>query len=147
MPRPEVPDTTVFVRLAHGNANLEAFVGRVATGNVWISSIVLAELHAGSRSAEEARLLRRFASVVRRRLIAPSAEDWMLAGQLMARRIRLHGALRPRDHFNDLLILITAARLRGTVTTANLRHFEGWLPLLRASRLDVHVGGDPAVSA
>ena len=144
MARPELPDTTVFIRLAHAGAGLGAFLLRMRNGGVWLSSVVLAELYAGTRSTEEARLLDRFETLMRGavRLSTPSSEDWALAGRLMARRIRLHGALNPRDHLNDLLILISAARLGGTVSTANVHHFEAWLPLARASRLDVRVRRD-----
>lgn len=144
MARPELPDTTVFIRLARAGTGLGAFLPRMRNGGVWLSSVVLAELYAGTRSTEEARLLDRFATMMREaaRLSTPSSEDWALAGRLMARRIRLRGAIKPRDHLNDLLILISAGRLGGTVSTANVHDFEAWLPLARASRLDVRVRRD-----
>ena len=58
---------------------------------------------------------------------------------MIARRIRLQGGLRPRDHLADVLILISAARLKGVVVTANLRHFEEWARLATAAGLDVTV--------
>jgi hypothetical protein len=57
----------------------------------------------------------------------------------MARRVRLHGAVRPRDHLADVLIVVSAARLAGEILTANRRHFEPWTALARRSGLDVTV--------
>jgi predicted nucleic acid-binding protein len=146
MARPEVPDTTVFIRLTHNGASLRDFLRRVAGGNVWLSSVVVGELLAGTRSADEAQLVGRLASTMAgaERLITPTPEDWALAGRLMARRIRLHGALRPRDHFNDLLIVVSAAALKGVVTTANVAQLEAWASLARRANLDVFVQEEPA---
>lgn len=111
------------------------------SGQVWLSSVVLAELYAGTRSPGDRVLLDRIAGAMRRidRLLVPDERDWVRAGRLMARRIRLHGDLRPRDHLADVLILISAARMRGVVVTANLRHFEPWRRLAVAAGLDVAV--------
>ena len=144
MARPEIPDTTVFVRLARAGASLGGFLLRVRSGDTWLSSVVLTELYAGTRTQDESRILDRFADRMNAagRVAVPSLSDWALAGRLLARRMRLQGALEPRDHLNDLLILLSAARLDGTVSTANVHHFEAWLPLLRASRLNVRVRRD-----
>ncbi len=73
------------------------------------------------------------------RLLVPTSGEWARAGRLMARYVRLRGPIRPRDHLADLLILVSAARLKGQVLTANLRHFETWAKLATAARLDVTV--------
>ena len=141
MPRPEVPDTGVFIRLAHTGAGATSFLDRFAGGDVFLSAVVLAEFLAGTRSAEDAQIMNNVARVAERtgKLLTPSADDWQLAGRLLARRVRAHGLLRPRDHLNDLLILVSAARVRGVVTTANVQHFATWLPFVRRARLDVLV--------
>jgi len=72
-------------------------------------------------------------------LLTPSHDEWAQAGRLMARRIRLQGDLRPRDHLADLLILLCAARLNGAVVTANVRHFEAWATLAVRAGSDVTV--------
>jgi hypothetical protein len=69
----------------------------------------------------------------------PSIEDWARAGQLIARRVRLHGSLRPRDHLADVLIVASAGRIGGDVVTSNRVHFEIWADLARRSGLDVVV--------
>ena len=139
MPRPLVPDSTVFVRaIQTGN---RSFLFRILRGEVWLSSVVVCELLSGTRSQAERddlRLLVRDAAVADR-LLVPSLEDWQLAGTLIARRARLMGAVRPWDHLGDVLILICAARIRGEVATANLRHFNAWADLARRAGLDVTV--------
>jgi hypothetical protein len=62
-----------------------------------------------------------------------------LAARLIARRIRLHGSLQPRDHLADVLVLVSAARLHGEVVTTNQGHFRAWARLARAAGLDVTV--------
>ena len=86
-------------------------------------------------------ILDRVATAMRRadRFLTPDDGDWIRAGQMIARQVRLHGAMRPRDHLADVLILLSAARLRGVVITANLRHFEAWRRLALAAGLDVMV--------
>jgi hypothetical protein len=71
------------------------------------------------------------------RLLVPTFEDWSAAGTLMARRVRLEGAIRPRDHLGDVLIVVSAARLGGEIQTANRQHFAAWIRLARRAGLDV----------
>jgi hypothetical protein len=40
---------------------------------------------------------------------------------------------------NGILIVVLAARLRGTVVTLNRRHFEHWAAIARGRDLDVTV--------
>jgi predicted nucleic acid-binding protein len=126
-----------------------AFLSSLQSGQVWLSSVVLAELYAGTRSPDDGLILDRIAVAMRGRdrLLTPDDEDWIRAGRLIARQIRLHGTLRPRDHLADVLILISAARLGGVVVTANLRHFEAWRRLAVAAGLDVMVRSSEASNA
>ena len=139
MVRPLVADTAAFVQAIRGAH--QPFFDAVLRGQIWLSAVVACELYAGTRSAEEARLLDRLVrgATVRERMLVPSAEDWAAAGQLLARRARLWGALRPRDHLADVLIVVSAARVIGEIVTANRTHFEAWADLARRSGLDVIV--------
>src|SRR5690349_21043529 len=98
-------------------------------------------MYAGTRSRSDSLLLDRFIATMRRfdRILTPTAEEWRIAGRLLARRVRLSGPLRPRDHLADVLILVSAARLGGTVITMNVRHFQMWAALATAAGLDVTV--------
>lgn len=73
------------------------------------------------------------------RLLTPDEDDWVLAGRLINRHVRTIGDIRPRDHLADVLILVSAAGIQGTVRTANVRHFQTWRRLAVASGLDVTV--------
>ena len=140
-----MPDTTGFVhaiRQAH-----QPFLDAVLRGQVWLSAVVACELYAGTRSAEEGRLLDRLlhGAAARDRLLVPSVEDWSAAGRLLARRVRLSGTLRPRDHLADVLMVVSAARVGGEILTANRAHFETWANLARRSGMNVTVGrGEPS---
>jgi len=118
-----------------------AFQQAVASGRVWLSAVVVAELYAGTRSREDGLLVDRIVAAMRRveRLLTPTVSDWARAGRLMARRVRLHGEVRPRDHLADVLIVLSSARLQGFVVTANVRHIGAWVDLARAAGLDVAV--------
>jgi hypothetical protein len=61
----------------------------------------------------------------------------MRAGTLVARRVRLAGALLPRDHLADVLIIVSAARVGGEIQTANRQYFQAWVRLARRAGLDV----------
>ena len=103
--------------------------------------MTVAELYAGTRSIEEARVLDRLVDTFARaeRLLTPTAEEWRQAGQLIARFIRLYGAVDPRDHVADVLIVLLAARLSGTVLTANQQHFPRWVALAQQTGRQVTV--------
>ncbi len=145
MARPIVPDTTAFVdaiRQAH-----QPFFDAVLRGQVWLSVVVACELYAGTRSSNEARLLDRLVhgASARERLLVPGAGDWSAAGRLIARRVRLSGTLRPRDHLSDVLIVVSAARIGGEILTANRAHFEAWARLARRGGMNVTVRrGEPS---
>lgn len=113
----------------------------IQSGQVWISSVVLAELYVGTHSRDDQLILDRIILAARRmeRLLTPDESDWIRAGRLISRRARLHGSVLPRDHLADVLILVSTARLQGIVVTANLRHFEMWRRLAVAGGLDVMV--------
>lgn len=141
MARDEVPDTGILIQAIRNAAARPAFLHTVASGRRWLSSVAVAELYAGTRSHDDALVVDRIVAAMQRveRVLTPTAREWERAGQLIARYVRLHGAVRPRDHLADVLILVSAARLGGAVVTAYVRHFEIWAQLASAAGLDVTV--------
>lgn len=141
MARPEVPDTSVLIQVIRDPETWPAFHHALATGRIWLSSVVVAELYAGTRSREDALFVEQITAAMQRveHLLIPTLDEWAQAGRLIARRIRLSGALRPWDHLADVLILVSAARLHGAVVTANVRHFGSWARLASRAGLDVIV--------
>lgn len=141
MARPVVLDTTVMIEALRHPEHLPALTRAFRLRRIWLTSVTVAELYAGTRSVRDARALDRMVDVFARgqRLLTPDQEDWQRAGQLIARFIRRYGAVSPRDHLADVLIVILAARLHGTVVTANRRHFERWADFASQTRHDVTV--------
>jgi predicted nucleic acid-binding protein len=139
--RPEIHDTSAFLEAVRRPRRWPGLHRSLQSGQVWLSSVVAAELYAGTRSPEDALLVERIVAAMERveRILTPTTTEWARAGRLMARRVRLQGSLRPRDHLADVLIVVSAARLGGAIITANLRHFEAWAQLATASGLDVVV--------
>ncbi|TAK33324.1 MAG: type II toxin-antitoxin system VapC family toxin [Chloroflexota bacterium] len=141
MARAQIPDTSVLIQVFRDPDMWPSFQQSLASGRVWLSSVVVAELYAGTRSREDARLLDRIVGAMSRveRVLTPTGSDWARAGRLIARYTRLHGELKPRDHLADVLILVSAARLGGVVLTTNVRHFGMWADLAQKAGLTVGV--------
>jgi predicted nucleic acid-binding protein len=137
MARPLVPDTTALIGAIRDSRS--SLLEAIFRGQVWLPSVVACELYAGTRSQEERRLLDRLVRGAARgqRLLVPTSGEWTQAGTLIARRIRLEGLLRPRDHLADVLIVVSAARVAGDIVTDNRRHFQAWTALARRAGLDV----------
>ena len=148
MARPVVFDTTEFIQLLRYPDRIQEFVRTFQRQRVWLTAVTTAELYAGSRSVRDARNIDRVVAAFSRvdHLLTPTSDDWRQAGQLIARSIRLYGSVEPRDHLADVLIVVIAARLSGTVVTANLGHFERWGRLARQAGLDVTVTPSGAYS-
>jgi predicted nucleic acid-binding protein len=115
----------------------ERFAGAVdaliGDGRVWLHSVVLLELYAGTATVEEKRDVDAIRSAAQSlgRLFHPSEADFCLAGQLLSTYARRYGRVRPRDHSHDLLIAIGAARTGSLLLTANLNDMSRWAKLLR----------------
>lgn len=148
MARPVVLDTTEFIETLRHPDRVPALTRAYRFRRLWLTSVTVAELYAGARSAREARVLDRIVDTFARadHLVTPTPDEWKYSGQLIARCIRRYGAIEPRDHLADVLIVVIAARLRGTVVTANLVHFERWVRLARQASLDVTVTPSDAFS-
>ena len=139
--RLRVPDTTVFIDLIRQPGKLAGFLDTVEKGQIFLSAVVAAELYAGTRSRAEALLVDEIVDsfVGIERLLTPTWGEWAIAGRLIGRRARLYGDLRLRDHLADILIVVSAARIKGEVASANQEHMWTWIQLARRSGFDVTV--------
>ena len=93
---------------------------------VWLSSVVLHELYAGTSSGDQRaveRLERDFQGA--RRILTPNLSDWVQAGRVIAQlTVKHHIEKIGRSRLtNDTLIAISARRLGITVFTVNQRDF------------------------
>ena len=141
MARQEIPDTTVLIKVSRDPRTWPEFERWLSTGRVWLSSIVAAEVFAGAILPDDVK----FAELMYRaaekngRLLVPTAEEHKRAGHIIRRYLQRFGRLGPKDHLSDVLILVSAARLKGTVVTSNQKHFEKWAKIDAESGLDVTV--------
>jgi len=135
--RPVVFDTSVYIPYLRREAYRDLVESQTRRARNRLSSVVLYELFAGTRSSTDKRLLadlnRSFAS--RGYLVTPEHVEWVLAGQLLNEYGRRQGLLTPSRHLADILILISALRVGAVVVTENLRNFSVWLRLLRRRRV------------
>jgi predicted nucleic acid-binding protein len=93
---------------------------------LWLSSVVLEELYAGSPPAGQAaveKLERDFERA--KRILVPSVSDWAAAGKVLAKIGRKYGyeQIGKTRLTNDALIAMSAARAGITIYTANPRDF------------------------
>ncbi|MHB0871315.1 MAG: type II toxin-antitoxin system VapC family toxin [Chloroflexota bacterium] len=143
MARKEVHDTSVLIQVIRDPDTYgRPFSQSLSSGRAWLSSVVVAELYAGTRSQEDAQAIDRIVATMKRakRLLVPTHDDWACAARIIARCIRQQGSMVPRDHLADVLIAVSTGRqLGGTVVTANTKHFELWVEYCRAAGLDVIV--------
>ena len=134
-------DTSIYIPYLRGEAYTALIEGAVRTGQIRLSSVVLAELYAGTRSAQDKRdldvALRAYQSLGF--LAVPTAEDWARAGQGVRRYRSLYGDIASRAHLNDVLILLSGARVRAEVVTENAKPFLRWASLLRRMGAPVRV--------
>ncbi len=134
-------DTSIYIPYLRGGAYTALIENANRTARVRLSTVVLSELYAGTRSARDKVDL----DVVHRSyqalgfLVVPTVHDWIRAGQSIRRYSRLYGAIEPREHVNDILILLAGAAVRAEVVTENARHFTRWASLLRRMRVVVRV--------
>jgi len=126
-------DTSVYIPSLRGEAYTGLIEEAVRKGSVRLSSVVLAELYAGTRSAQDKAdldvVLRAYQSLGF--LVTPQAEDWTRAGQTVRRYSRLYGEIEPREHMHDVLILLGGAAVGAEVVTENAKPFARWAALLR----------------
>ena len=141
MARPLVFDASIFIQAARGRIPLERIVDPLASGQAFMSSVVAHELWAGTRNREDAEALSMVLRGFERlgHVLTPSHEDWILAGRLVNRYRRLYGALNPRDHSHDILIVLSASQVDAVVITTNLRHMDRWAELARRAGRSVRV--------
>jgi predicted nucleic acid-binding protein len=125
-------DTSIYIPHLRGEAYAALLEEAVRRGSVRLSAVVLGELYAGTRSAQDKAdldvVLRAYQSLGF--LVTPQTTEWVQAGQVIRRYSRLYGALEPREHLNDVLILLSGAMSGAEVVTENAKPFVRWASLL-----------------
>ncbi len=125
---PVLFDTSIYLTALRMTEDATAPLRRIAAGDpIWLSSVVLEELYAGStvghRSVVE-RLERDFDRAGR--ILVPNLGDWTQTGKVLARVATKYGyeQIGRARLTNDALLAMSAGRLGITVITANVRDFS-----------------------
>jgi predicted nucleic acid-binding protein len=129
-------DTSTLIPMIRGEAYELLFRRALRSGRARMSSVVMQELYAGARAREDKRGLDAINRAFLRRgyVVTPDHDDWILAGLLLARHQRLKGVLEPREHINDVLIVLDASKLGADLVTENSSDMERWRRMLPRGR-------------
>ena len=127
-------DTSVYISdLRQGNVSLFALrrAARKAgepTRPLWLSVVVLEELHAGAQDRRLKKLLARLENDFEKvqRVLVPLRSDWTACGQVLAQLGAKYGyeEVGRARLTNDALIAMSAARNGFTVLTKNASDFQ-----------------------
>ncbi len=136
-------DTSVLIPIIRGQAYEVLFRRALRGGRARMSSVVMQELYAGVRAPGDKKGLDAIqrAFLARGYVVTPGHDDWVLAGLLLARYARRRGAIEPRDHINDVLIVLNASMLGADLVTENASDMERWRKMLSGSRRAFRVHG------
>lgn len=126
--RPVLFDTSIYISAFRRKDEPAVSTRRVAPDSpVWLSSVVLEELYAGSGPRERRvieRLERDFDRV--KRIVVPNLTDWTGTGRVLAQLALMYDCetIGRGRLTNDALIAVSASRLGITVLTANERDYR-----------------------
>jgi predicted nucleic acid-binding protein len=119
--------------MIRGEAYEELFQRALRSGRARLSSVVMQELYAGAHTPADKKdydaINRSFLS--RGYMITPTHDDWTLSGILLARYQQRYGAVEPRDHINDILIVLCAVNTTADLVTQNETDMTRWQAMLR----------------
>ena len=128
-------DTSILIPMIREKTYEDLFQRALQAGRARLSSVVMQELYAGTRTPSDKknydRLNRTFLS--QGHMIVPNHDDWILSGILLAQYQQRYGAVEPQDHINDILIALSAVRASATLVTENTIDMERWQKMLRRS--------------
>lgn len=121
-------DTSIYIDFINANTYREWVFVRDYPARLYLSAVVLMELYAGAHRRSDVKLIdalrKPFAK--RRMIVVPTAQDYAMAGQILARLQELRGYDLKKSYglANDALIALSAYRIGATVVTQNQRDFE-----------------------
>jgi predicted nucleic acid-binding protein len=120
-------DSSVYVAALRGEDAVIRLERITAGTMLWLSAVVLEELHAGAGSRDREfveHLERRFGQT--QQILVPDLDDWVYAGKILERLAAKYDYEKiGRGRLtNDALIAVSAARLGIRVITANEKDFR-----------------------
>lgn len=131
--RPLLFDASVLIPMFRGVAYEDLFQRALRSGRARFSSVVMQELYASALAQAD----KRDDDVINRAfsrhgyMLTPDHNDWTGNRIILARYQQRYGALEPRDHINDILIVLSAAKAHAELITENDAHRTRWREMLR----------------
>lgn len=128
-------DSSVLIPYLLGRSYVALVDSWILARRLLLCSVVVEEITAGARDQDERRRYDAFFSGFRRlgMITTPTHDEWHTCGRLLSQYRQRFGAIEPRDHQNDVLILLTAIRAtrdeEATLVTENDADFRTWLRL------------------
>jgi len=124
---PVVLDTSIYIAALRAGADALLELRRsVPSSVVWLSAVVLEELHAGVKPGD-LRVIERLEHDFDRvgRVLVPNLNDWASAGKVLARLAAKYDyeQIGRARLANDALLAMSAARSGMTLLTTNARDF------------------------
>lgn len=124
---PVLFDSSVYIAALRPGGDPELLAQRwTVESPLWLSSVVLEELYAGSRPGER-RVLEKLERDFEKagRLLVPNLRDWASAGKILAAVARKFGyeKIGRTRLTNDTLIAVSASRQGIRVLTLNARDY------------------------
>jgi len=124
-----------MIPMIRGEAYEDLFQRALRNGKARLSSIVMQELYAGALNPADKMnydaINRLF--VNRGYMVTPTHDDWTMSGNVLARYQERFGKVEPRDHINDILIALYAARANADLITENAVDMRRWRDMFRRS--------------
>jgi predicted nucleic acid-binding protein len=110
----QIFDSSVLIPWLRDGSYDQLVTASFTSRQFMLCTVVWMELYAGTRSASDKRDLDRMVQALADvgRVISPHPKDFYQAGQMIAYYARQYGAIRPRDHANDVLIALCASRVK-----------------------------------
>ena len=120
-------DSSVYIGALRAGEGVALLLQRWAKQSpLWLSSVVLEELYAGSNPSD-CKILEKLERdfVKANRVLVPNLTDWSFAGRILATVAQAHGyeKIGRARLTNDALIAVSAARSGVRVITANARDY------------------------
>jgi predicted nucleic acid-binding protein len=134
-------DTGIYIRLSRGQGYAWIAEDAGVFQRTILSSVVAAELYAGTRSRGEKRALDDLcrAHALLKHFAAPPAAEWVNAGILLRRARNVFGQMDFAGHFRDALIALEAVRAGATLVTENVRDFARWKSLIGSAKRNLRL--------
>lgn len=128
-------DTGIYIRYTRGEGYDWLVRDPQKIQRTVLTSVVAAELYAGTRDRAEKRALDELcrAHHAMGHFSSPSAAVWIGAGMLVRRARKRQGNLNFAHHFRDVLIALETVHSGATLITENVKDFSRWKSLLANS--------------